>query len=315
MKRITLITFASAFAACSSSSSPSTSTSGPATAEDYDDTAQAIGTMAMTGGGGGDVGSFGDAVMVSRGAMPFGLGLKGDGRIHGNRQGLDYSYTAVCKDATGAVLTKCDKTTDQAQIDVSWSGSLKTPSFSADVARKGSWTITGLQSDTASLSGDSSFTLDTTMTSIFHGGATSTLSIDASAMYNAIQIAMQSHEPVGGSAAFSLAVHRTVTGTGSCGSGAGSGAGSGSGSGSGSGAGSGSGTGSDDGSGHDGSDDHGRGHGDDDGSGHDCVQDVDKTFSVTATITFNADHTADLTINGTEHFTIDLTTGSIKRAA
>jgi len=314
MKRITLITFASAFAACSSSSSPSTSTSGPATAEDYDDTAQAIGTMAMTGGGGGggDVGSFGDAVMVSKGAMPFGLGLKGDGRIHGNRQGLDYSYTAVCKDATGAALTKCDKTTDQAQIDVSWSGSLKTPSFSADVARKGSWTITGLQSDTASLSGDSSFTLDTTMTSIFHGGATSTLSIDASAMYNAIQIATKSHEPVGGSAAFSLTVHRTVTGTGNgsggsdSGSGSGSDDGSGGGSDDGSGAGSGSGGGSDDGSGHDSG--HGHGHGG-------TVQDIDKTFSVTATITFNADHTADLTINGTEHFTIDLATGSIKRAA
>lgn len=308
MKRITVITFASAFAACSSSSSPATTTSGPATAEDYDDTAQAISTMAMTGGGGGggDVGSFGDAVMVSRGAMPFGLGLKGDGRIHGNRQGLDYSYTAVCKDATGAALTKCDKTTDQAQIDVSWSGSLKTPSFSADVARKGSWTITGLQSDTASLSGDSSFTLDTTMTSIFRGGATSTLSIDASAMYNAIQIAMQSHQPVGGSAAFSLTVHRTVTGTGN-GSG-GSGTGSDDGSGAGSGSDDGSGGGSDDGSGHDSGHGHGHGRGG-------TVQDVDKTFSVTATITFNADRTADLTINGTEHFTIDLATGSIKRAA
>jgi hypothetical protein len=303
MNRISSIALISALAACSSSKMPG-SASGPATVEDYDDTAQAIGTMTTTGGGGGDVASMADAFTISRGEMPFGfgLGLNGDKHIHGNRLGLDYSYTAVCKDAAGADLAKCDKTADQAQIDVSWSGSLKTPNLDAEVSRMGSWTLTGLQSDTASLSGNSSFSLDTTLTSIFHSGATSSLSIDATAMYNAIAIATKKRQVTGGSATFSLTVHRVVTGTGN-GSGSGSGPGSGSGSDTGSGSGSGAGSGSDD---HGGKNHNGRGH---DPVGHD----IDKTFSVTATITFHDDQTAELVINGTDIFTIDFKTGKVTR--
>jgi hypothetical protein len=321
MNRISSIALISALAACSSSKM-SGSASGPATVEDYDDTAQAIGTMTTTGGGGGDVASMADAFTISRGEMPFGfgLGLNGDKHIHGNRLGLDYSYTAVCKDAAGADLAKCDKTADQAQIDVSWSGSLKTPNLDAEVSRMGSWTLTGLQSDTASLSGNSSFSLDTTLTSIFHSGATSSLSIDATAMYNAIAIATKKRQVTGGSATFSLTVHRVVTGTGSGSGSGGSGSGSDTGSGSG-----GSGSGGDTGSGSggsgsggsgtgsgSGSDDHGgKNHG---GRGHDPVgHDIDKTFSVTATITFHDDQTAELVINGTDIFTIDFKTGKVTR--
>jgi hypothetical protein len=292
MNRISVITLISALGACSTS--PASQTSQTKTVEDYQDTAQAVGTMTMTGGGGGDVGSMGDAFMLSRGELPFGfgLGLGGDRHVHGNRLGVDYSYTAVCKDAAGAELAKCDRTADQAQIDVSWSGSLKTPNLDAEVSRTGSWTLTGLQSDTASLSGNSSFSLDSTLTSIFRQGVTSTLTVDASAMYSAIQIATKKRQVVGGSATFSLMLHRTVTGTGN-----------GSGSGSGSGSGGGSGSGSDD--------DGGKYH---DGKRHDeAGHDIDKTFAVTATITFHADHTADLVIDGTEFFLVDLDTGRITR--
>jgi hypothetical protein len=278
------------------------------TTEDVEDTAQAIGTVTMSGGisgGAGDVVSMSDAMILSRGEMPFGFALRAGGKqIHGDRMGVDDSFTVTCKDSSGAALTKCDSTTDQAQIDVSWSGSLKTPMFESEVSRQGTWTLTGLQSATATLNGNSTFSLDSTVTSIFRQGVTSSLSIDATAMYNAIQIATKSHAPTGGSAAFSLTVHKTVTGTGTS-SGGSTGSGSSGSDGSGS-----------DGSGSDGSN---SGSGSDDGSGHHSgtggLHDVDKTFMVTATITFNADLTADLVINGTDHFTIDLKTGSIKRAA
>jgi len=36
---------------------------------------------------------------------------------------------------------------------------------------------------------------------------------------------------------------------------------------------------------------------------------------VHAEITFNADHTADLVLDGTQHFKIDLTTGKITRVS
>lgn len=314
MKHITLFAFASAVAACSSSSSgtsPGSSTTAQPTTEDYEDTAQAVGAVTMSGGVGGlggcgDVVSMSDAMSLARGDLPFGFALSSrDKHIHGDRLGVDNSFTVVCKDATGATLDKCDRTTDQAQVDVSWSGSLKTPMFDSEVSRQGTWTLTGLQSDTATLSGSSTFSLDSTMTSIFRQGVTSSLTIDASSMYNAILIATKSHELTGGSAAFSLTVHKTVTGTGTdAGAGSGS-AGSGSDAGSGSGS-DGSGSGSS-GSGSAGSGSAGS------GSSSGGLHDVDKTFMVTATITFNADQTADLVLNGTEHFTIDLKTGSIKR--
>ena len=42
--------------------------------------------------------------------------------------------------------------------------------------------------------------------------------------------------------------------------------------------------------------------------------DVDKSFDAIAVITFNADHTATLVLDGTQTFTIDLTTGKITKA-
>jgi hypothetical protein len=240
----------SALAACSSSNKP--------TAEEYDDTAQAIGGAVVTGGGGGDVASMADSVSISLGAMPLGLAVMATGQVGGNRLGIDYTYTATCKDAAGAVLAKCDRTTDRAQIDVAWSGNLDTSNLDAAVSRDGSLTITGLQSDTATISGDSSFSFDTTLQSIFHQGVTSSFAFDASATYNAIVVSTQDRQVVGGSAAFSVTAHRKVTGT----------------------------------------------------TGHD----VDKAFEVDATIAFNADHSASVVLDGTEHFTLNVTTGSVKRA-
>jgi hypothetical protein len=127
------------------------------------------------------------------------------------------------------------------------------------VDRQGTWTITGLQSATATLDGDSSFTLDTTMTSIFHQGVTSTFTFDNTASYTAIQIATADRQITGGSASFEVKAHRTVTGT-AMGS-----------------------------------------------------NDVDKSFDVHAVLTFNADHTATLVLDGMHTFTIDLTTGKVTR--
>lgn len=270
MNRISVIALVSALAACSQRA---------ATQEDYEDTAQAIGTMALLGGGGGDVASLRDAVAIAHSELPFGFGRRdAEGKIGGDRFGVEYSYTTVCKDAAGAELARCDRTTDQAEIDVSWQGRIELPHLAAEVKRDGSWTLTGLQSETASLSGDSSFSLDTTATSIFRDGVTATLEIDAAAEYDAIQIATATRELVGGSASFALTVHKTVTGTGTGG-------------------------GSDDDDGDD----------DDRGDGPGKLEDVDRTFTVDATITFNPDRTADLVIDGTEFFEIDLETGRITR--
>jgi len=250
MNRIAFFTLASLFAACSSSDDKPT-------AEDYDDTAQAIGSTVATSGSGGDVGSMSDSVALSLGVMPFGLSLDLDGHVSGNRLGLDYTYTASCKDAAGAALATCDATTDQAQIDVAWSGSLDTSNVDADVTRDGSWKLTGLQGDTATLSGDSSFSLDTQLTSIFRPGATSSFSFDATASYD-VQVSTDDRKMVGGTATFDVSAHRKVTGT---------------------------------------------------------ANDVDKSFDIDAEVTFSAASTAELVLDGSQHYTIDLNTGVVVRVS
>jgi hypothetical protein len=248
MNRITLLPFALSIAACSSSSTP--------TRAQYDDTAQAIASTTATGGGGGDVGSMADSVTIAQGAMPTGFTLMGDGHFHGTRLGVDYSYSIVCKSAAGAVGA-CAPTTDQATVDVAWSGNLNTASVDASVSRNGSWSITGLQSDTATFSGSSTFSFDATVRSIFRPGAMATYSFDASAAYNAIRIATQQRQVIDGSASFDLSAHAQVTGAGS--------------------------------------------------------NNSDASFDVHAQITFHADHTADLVLDGSQHYSLNLTTGGVAR--
>lgn len=249
MNRILLTTLVlSSAAACTSKSTP--------TREQYDDTAQAIATTTATGGGGGDVASMSDSVTIAQGVMPSGFSLMGDGHFQGTRLGLDYSYAIVCKSATG-VIGLCGPTTDQASVDVSWSGNLNTTNLDASVSRNGSWSITGLQSDTATFNGNSTFSFDATVRSIFRPGVTATYSFDASASYDAIRISTQQRQIIDGSASFDVSAHAQVTGAGS--------------------------------------------------------NNSDASFDVHAQITFHADHTADLVLDGSQHYSLNLTTGVVIR--
>lgn len=253
MNRITLLTLGLATAACSSS------TNQPTPAE-YDDTAQAIASTTSTSSGGtssgGDVASMADTVSLALGVLPQGISLMGDGHFHGTRLGVDYNYSLTCKTVAG-IAAACGPTTDQATVQVAWSGNLTSTSVDASVTRSGSWTITGLQSTTATFSGDSTFSFDATLRSIFRPGVTATYTFDASASYNAVKIAMQQRQVIDGSASFDLTAHHTVTGAGS--------------------------------------------------------NNVDASFEVKAQITFHADHTAALVLDGNQHYSLDLTTGIVVR--
>jgi hypothetical protein len=254
-----LITLAFSITACTSSSSQTS----PATTADYEDAAQTISSSMVAGGsggiGGGDVIVFADAVSLAQGRLPLGFLRDDDHHFHGNLMGVNHAVTITCKDAAGTVLAVCDHTTDSATITLKQTGDLKTQNFTAAVDREGNFTITGLQSATATFSGDSSFSFDTTLNSVFHPGVTATFMFDATASFKAITIATADHQITGGSASFEVKAHRTVTGTGS------------------------------------GSSNH----------------DVDKSFDVHADITFNADQTATLVLDGTHTFTIHLSTGKI----
>lgn len=263
MKRITFITLGLSIAACTSSSSMTS----PATPADYEDTAQTIASSTVTSGGSGGIGfgdvlMFGDALSIARGHLPLGFLHDDDGHFRATLMGVGHDFTVTCKDAAGTVQTACNSTTDSATVTVKLTGDLQTPSFSSSIDREGNFTITGLQSATATFNGDSSFSLDTSMMSVFHPGVTSTFMFDATASYQAITIATADRTITGGSASFEVKAHRTVTGTGTA-----------------------------------------------SGTNHD----VDKSFDVKADLTFNADQTATLVLDGTQTFTIDLTTGRITK--
>lgn len=213
MNRITWITLGSAFAlgalgtlgACTSTREP--------TPEEYDDTAQAIGSTVATGGGGGDVASMADSVRIALGAMPGGFSLEADGDIHGSRLGLDYRYAIACENLAGAALARCDATTNDATVEVEWSGNLDTPNLDAAVARSGTWSVTGLQTETATFSGDSAFSFDLTLTSLFRPGVTATYEFEASASYDAIKVDTADRKVIEGSATFDVTATHMVTGT------------------------------------------------------------------------------------------------------
>jgi hypothetical protein len=205
------------------------STSQPPSTADYEDTAQTIGSSMATSSSGtvnaGDAIALRDAVHIALGRLPVGFVLEREGHVRGNRMGINNAFTITCKDTAGTALATCDSTTDSATVQIQWKGSVQTPNFSASVDREGNFTITGLQSDTATVNGDSSFAFDTSMTSVFRQGVTSSASFSFTATYAAITVTTKDaadrdrdrdrddREITGGSATFEVKGTRKVTGT------------------------------------------------------------------------------------------------------
>jgi hypothetical protein len=244
------------FAAACSTSSTGTSND-DLTAEDYDDTAQAVSSAAAGDGNGGDLAAMSDSANIALGVLPLGFTLNGSGEINGNRLGVSYNFSIRCEDANGDALSPCDERTDSADVEVAWSGTLDTSHFDASVERDGSWSISGLQSNVVTFDGDSSFSYDATLLSIFRPGAQSSFSFDASASYDAVAIDGATHDAIDGTASFSIDARKIVTGT---------------------------------------------------------SNDVDKSFSVDATIEFHANRTATLTLDGDHVYTLNTATGVVVRA-
>jgi hypothetical protein len=265
MNRITSLTFSLTLfaAACSSSSSDD-----KPTAENYDDTAQAI-AMTTAGSGtsgsnatdssrGGDIASMSDTVSLSLGVLPTGISLSGNGHFQAKRLGVDYDYSLTCKNVAG-VAGVCGLTTDQATASITWSGELATAAVSAQVSRTGNWTVTGLQGSSSSFSGTSTFSLDATVQSIFRPGASATFSFDANATYSAVVVSKEERRATSGTVDFAITANDTVTGS--------------------------------------------------------AGNKVESSFKAHAQVVFDADETAALTIDGDQHYSINLSTGVVVRVA
>ncbi|HEY0191623.1 MAG TPA: hypothetical protein VGC42_10925, partial [Kofleriaceae bacterium] len=196
--------------ACSSDDNKATPT-----AAEYDDTAQAIAAATAPSNNGaasgGDTASMSATVSISLGITPPSISLMGNGHYHGSFLGLDYDYALTCY--TAGATAPCGPTTDSAAADVTWSGNLSSAVVQASVDRGGNWMVSGLQTDTATFSGSSTFSFDMTLHSIFRPGVTSTYNFDASASYDDVRIATDDGAVTGGSASFSVTAHHMTDGT------------------------------------------------------------------------------------------------------
>jgi hypothetical protein len=180
------------------------------TESDYNDVALAVGSMVAGNGSDGEVGEMTDVIALSGGEMPDGMTASGDGTINGQRGTLTYSFAIDCKDAAGATQSECDETTDQAAVQVDWSGSIDWPRYDATVTRTGDWTLSNIQSGVAEFNGDGTFDVDSEFTSL-DGNRTRTFQLAYAANYDGILIDVDTHVVQGGVASYSIAASRTAS--------------------------------------------------------------------------------------------------------
>ncbi|MEZ4365230.1 MAG: hypothetical protein R2939_02945 [Kofleriaceae bacterium] len=221
------------------------------TTEDYDDVAQALGSSAADGDGGGEAGSLRAAVELSTGDMPLGFTLAADGSIVGDHLGVTYSFELTCEDADGDTLALCGSDTAAADVELAWSGQLDLPNVDASVERTGSWRLTDLDGAIAHVDGESSFNYDLELRSTFRP-VTRTYMLDYAASYDAVAVA-DDGTLVGGSISYAVDAERTVDGT---------------------------------------------------------NRDVEASFSIDATLTFDGDGTGTLVLDGSHTYQVDLQTGA-----
>jgi hypothetical protein len=142
--------------ACSSSDSKET-----ASADDYDDVAQALSGVMVNDKGNGEAGSLYDSVQIAVGTPPLTLVASASGHFEGRQANFAYTYAATCLDANGAEQNVCNLLdTDAATVAVHWSGDLDTTHLDASVDHDAQLHITQLQSAAAHISGDGNFELD-----------------------------------------------------------------------------------------------------------------------------------------------------------
>jgi hypothetical protein len=206
MKRLlpTCLIAATSLAGCSSSDTP--------TEADYDDVAQALTAVVVTDNEGGEVGAMIDATSIAAGDGKITLQLDTTGKYTGNHLGLNYAYSAVCSNAEGAALTACDKSSDSADVAVSFSGELALPRLSAAVVRDGSWQLSGLQSEQVTFAGESELSLDTQVESLFRD-ATRAYRLNYVANYDAVVLDRAARRVVSGKVMLSVDSVRMATGT------------------------------------------------------------------------------------------------------
>ncbi len=179
--------------------------------QDYDDVAAGVAALvAPSTGGGGEVGSMSDAVVLSLGQSADGITATGSNSHMGTHAGLQYMYTLTCQNALGMVMDACSPLTNTAHLALAWSGSVTLPKFQGSVERTGDWTVASLQSAISTFNGTGTFDVSASYEGI--GGVTRTFALTYTAQYKELQYRKLDHRLIGGSIRYDIHAERKRTG-------------------------------------------------------------------------------------------------------
>jgi hypothetical protein len=180
------------------------------TENDYDSVAQALGSVAATSDGGGELGAMFDASAIATGSPGAGISLNASGSFSGNHLGLKYDYRIACADSAGMALGNCSSASDTADVSVKWSGTLNTAALSGMVSRDGMFKLSGIQSGTVTVAGSSSLAADAHFEAILRD-ATRDYHLSYNAHYDGVQLQRSPAKMIGGRIRYALEVERKAT--------------------------------------------------------------------------------------------------------
>lgn len=179
------------------------------TAEDYDDVAVSVGAL-VADNSGGEAEAAEDAVGVATGDMPAGLTNSGSGTVTGKRGALEYSFEVTCVDAAGQTMSECSDLADEAHLVLHWEGDVSTARWNATLVRDGDWTLTDIQSGTATFDGTGQFDVESEFMALYRPVSRS-FQLDYDATYDGVQIRTSDRAIVGGEATYQIHAQRTVS--------------------------------------------------------------------------------------------------------
>ncbi|MCA9649160.1 MAG: hypothetical protein H6712_02390 [Myxococcales bacterium] len=153
--------------------------------QDYDDVAVAMSSLVASEEG--EAAAMEDAIELSTGEVPGGMQTAEDGTVHGAHGSLHYSYSIACANASGQALASCDETTDTADVEVAWDGSLSTSRYDTEVSREGTWSLAGLQSSHVTFEGSAGFELSSDFMAL-HREVERSLDLELRARYEGVEL-------------------------------------------------------------------------------------------------------------------------------
>lgn len=190
---------------CSSSSAPR-----PATDSDYDDVAQALGSVVTTHNRGGETGLLYDCTQMAVGVPSLGFVASASGHVQGKHGELAYAYDVRCEDANGDSMAQCDLTSDAASVSMTSSGTLSTPNLNADLEHRAELRISAIQSGIVGIQGDGSFSLDTHFSSAWRNVELD-YQLDYTVSYDDVLVLRVPLEIVGGTVRYSIDATRMAS--------------------------------------------------------------------------------------------------------